>query len=343
MASMNIFLNSAFNMTSLTGTIEKVQFLPQMLGSLGIFEPMPVRTRNVFVERRGSTMTLIPTSPLGAPPKELAVDDRNLVPLKTSRLAKGFTMYASEVEDIRAFGSETELMQVQAEYLRRAAMVRNDMELTHEHMRLGALQGIVLDADGSTVLQNYFTEFNVAPPAAVNFNFTVTTTDIRQVVKTMVRDLVRTSGGAITGVAQIHALAGDGFYDKLVSHPTVTATYMNWAAAGDLRGNAGGIGAAFGDFTYGGVVWHNYRGTDDNTTVAIPTNEAIFFPVGAQGVFKKAMAPAEFGPYIGSPGQDTYLLNLMDRDRQAWSRGELYSYPLYLCQRPDLLRKATLS
>lgn len=337
MASMNIFLNSAFSMTSLTGVIEKMEYIPQTLGQLGIFEPMPSRTRNVFVERRNGVLTLIPTSALGAPPEEYVHDDRDLVPLKTTRLTKGATLYAAEVEAYRAFGSETELMQVQAEYLRRTKSIRDDMELTHEHHRLGALQGLLLDADGTTVIYDYFAEFGVVPAAPVEFKFSVTTTDLRQVIKTMVRDLVRKSGGAITGVTQIHALAGDNFYDKLVGHETVTKTYMNWAAAADLRGN-GGMGDAFSSFTYGGVVWHNYRGSDDNSTVAIDPDEAKFFPVGARGVFKKAMAPAEFGPYIGTPGQDTYMLNILDRDRQAWTRGELYSYPLYLCQRPDLLR-----
>ena len=112
-------------------------------------------------------------------------------------------------------------------------------------------------------------------------------------------------------------------------------TYENWSAAADLRQNV-----SFRAFTYGGITWHNMRGTDDQSTVAIGANEAKFFPVGARGVFKKAMAPAEFGPYVNTPGQDVYAMNVPDRDRQAWTRGEIYSYPLYLVQRPDVLRKA---
>jgi hypothetical protein len=88
-----------------------------------------------------------------------------------------------------------------------------------------------------------------------------------------------------------------------------------------------------GTHSPGGITWHNYRGTDDNSTVAIAPDEAKFFPVGARDVFKKAQAPAEFGPYVNSLGQDTYAMNIPDRDRQAWTGGELYSYPLYFCQR----------
>ncbi len=337
MASMDIFNNSAFSMTSLTGAIQKVGYKPQLLGQLGIFDPMPVRTRSIFVDRRENALTLIPTSPTGAPPKELEVDPRNAVPLKTTRLAKGFTLYAEEIQGIRAFGSETEFAQVQAEYLRRMAMVRDDMELTHEYHRLGALQGLLLDADGTSVIYNYFTEFGVTETPAVDFdldNANPAPGAIRLKAASVIRSMARSAGGAFTPGTSIHALVGDAFYDALITHPEVEKTYLNWAAAADLRTDK-----TWQAFTYAGITWHNYRGTDDNSTVAIDPDEAKFFPVGARDVFKKAMAPAEFGPYINTAGQDTYAMNIPDRDRQAWTRGELYSYPLYFVQRPDVLRK----
>nr|WP_303682844.1 major capsid protein [Brevundimonas naejangsanensis] len=337
MASMDIFNSSAFSMTSLTGAVNKVGYKPQLLGSLNIFEPMPVRTRTVFVDRREGKLTLIPSSPVGAPPKELVVDPRNAVPLKTTRLAEGFTLYAEEIQGIRAFGSETEFAQVQAEYLMRMASVRDDMDLTHEFHRLGALQGLLLDADGTTVIYNYFTEFGVTEAAAIDFdldNANPATGAIRLKTAEVIRSMSRSAGGAFTPGTTIHALVGDAFYDALITHPEVEKTYQNWAAAADLRQDR-----TWQAFTYGGITWHNYRGTDDNSTVAIDPDEAKFFPVGAKNVFKKAMAPAEFGPYVNTLGQDTYAMNIPDRDRQAWTRGELYSYPLYFCQRPDVLRK----
>lgn len=333
MAGMDVFNSNAFSMTSLTGTVEKIDYVPQTLGQMNLFEPMPVRTRNLFIDRREGELALIPSSPLGAPPEELIGDDRDAVPLKTVRLAKGFTIYAYEVEGIRGFGSETEFEQVQAEYLRRMARVRQDMDLTHEYHRLGALQGLLLDADGTTVIYDYFTEFNITPAPVVDFELDDPLTNVRQKCVDLKRSMIRSGGGAITMATQIHALAGDDFYDLLIDHPNVQKTYMNWSAAADLRNNT-----AFEAFTYGGITWHNYRGTDDNSTVAIAEDQAKFFPVGARDVFKKAMAPAEFGPFINTPGRDVYAMNIVDRDRQAWSRGELYSYPLYFCQRPNVLR-----
>jgi hypothetical protein len=335
MATMDVFKNNAFSMTALTGTVEKIDYVPQMLGQLNIFEPMPVRTRDLWIDRREGALALIGVSALGAPPDELVKDSRDAVALRAVRLAKGQTIYAHEVEGYRAFGSETEFDQVQAEYLRRMARVQLDLDLTHEFHRLGALQGLLLDADGVSIIYDYFAEFGFTRPAVIDFDLDNAATNVRQKCVDLKRDMVRNSRGAIMQTTSIHALCGDQFYDDLVDHPTIRATYLNWAAATDLRTNT-----AFESFVFGGVTWHNYRGTDNNSTVAIPTNEAKFFPVGARDVFKKAMAPAEFGPFVNTPGRDMYAINILDRDRMAWSRGEIYSYPLYLCQQPQVLRTA---
>lgn len=340
MATMDIFNGSAFSTTSLSGMVEKMDYVPGLLGSLGIFEPTPVRTRNIFVDRIDGGLTLIPTSADGAPPEVLDGETRDAVSLKTTRLTKRFTLYAHELDGIRAFGSESELMAVQREYGRRMARIRADMELTHEFHRLGALQGLLLDADGTTVIYNYATQFNEAIPAATSFELDQTGTDVHGICKDISRSMVRSGGGAFTTGTTIHALAGDDFYDALISHPNVEKFYLQQQAANALREAQGAI---FESFRVGGITFHNYRGTDNNSTVAIPVAEAKFFPVGARDVFKVAHAPLETIEYVGTPGQSVYAMNVPDRDRNMWTKGEIYSYPLHVCQQPSVLRKGTLT
>lgn len=337
MATMDIFNAPQFSVTSLSGMIEKIPYVPTLLGSMGLFEPMPVRTRNVMVERREGRLQLIQSSADGAPPDVLESDDRDLVIMRTPRLAKRFTLYAYELDGIRAFGSESELIQVQAEYQRRAARIKADMAATHEHHRLGALQGVLMDADGTSVIRDYFEEFEIDRPAPVTFDFRRTSTGLRMRLARFAREYIRGSGGAIAEGTAIHALIGDDAYDALISHPEVERLYLNWSAAADLAERK-----IFDSFKFGGIVWHNYRGSDDQATIGVPTNGVRFFPVGANGVFKKAMAPLETLDYLGTPGQDLYLMNIPDRERSMWTKGEEYSYPLYMCQRPDLLRSGTV-
>lgn len=338
MATLDVFNSDAFSLTSLSGQVEKLDYKPSLLGSLGIFEPTPVRTRTIWVDRRSGELNLIQTSADGAPPDELAKDSRDAVALKAVRLAKGATIQAAEIAGWRAFGTESEQTVVMAEYARRMERIRQDMEYTHEKHRLGAIQGTLLDADGSTIY-NYATQFGESIPSATSFALTTSTTDVRGICAALVRSVARAAKGAwIDGVTTLHALAGDAFFDALINHPQVVDTYKNWAAAAELRGQY-----AFGEFTFGGITFHNYRGSDDNSEISINTDQAKFFPVGAMDVFKHVMAPAdEFMPYVGAPGQSVYSMNLRDPSgRDAWVRNEQYSYPLFICQRPGLLRSGT--
>ena len=50
-------------------------------------------------------------------------------------------------------------------------------------------------------------------------------------------------------------------------------------------------------------------------------------------------APAsEFKPYLNQRGQEKVGLVLQDTSgRDAWDRVEIYSYPLFVCARPEML------
>lgn len=338
MAHMDVFNNDAFSLVTLSHAFESMPYTPQFLGSLGVFQSSPINTSLASVENRNGEISLIQTSPRGAPPKSLERDTRAIRRFEVPRIAKETTLYATEIASLRAFGTDSEQTAVMQEFMRRMDRVRNDIELTHEHMRLSALKGELVDADGS-VIYNWFTEFGITPADDVEFAFNDDTADIAGTARQMARDMARSSRGALGPNATIHALAGDEFYDALINHPQVRETYLHWSAAADLRNEP-----AFSAFTYGNVTWHNYRGTDDNSTVAVDVDEAHVFPIGGNGVFQHIMAPFDENfQYIGAPGQNVYAMTIRDRDRDFWVKGEAYSFPLYMCSRPEVLRKAVIA
>lgn len=339
MASMDIFKADAFSMMELSAMAPDVSYVPQLLGDLGIFQEQGLYVNDIAIEKKGSTLSLIPTSPKGAAPRQTVADRANVRKFSAVRLADSFTLQATEVAAMRAYGSNSELKVVMSEYAAGMSKVKGNMDLTHEHHRLGALAGKLLDADGTTIIYDYFDEFGIAEPAALNAHLDVDTTKVRKFCQEVTRAMARSAAGAFTTATTVHALASDSFFDLLIDHPDVKRTYENWAAAAELRSNI-----AFQAFPYGGIMWHNYRGTDDLSTIVVPDGEALFFPVNAIDVFKKFMAPAdEFMPFVGTKGQDVYAMNIVDDDRQAWTKGELYSYPLYMCTKPQVLRRATAS
>ena len=333
---LDIFSDDAFSTTALTGAIQKVPYKPQLLGQMGIFTPKPIRGRSFAIEQKARTLRLIETSALGAPPAQRTSEKRDMRDFRTVRLAEAFTLYMHELDGIRAFGETTVLEQVQVEYMSRAVDLINDMDLTREHQRLGAIQGKVLDADGTSVIYDYFDEFGITEPTPVSFALATTTTNLRVKCHELTRSMARSAKGRAIG-AKFHGLCGDEFFDKFVTHPKVERQYENWSAATRLSENL-----AWGAFEFGGIYWHNYRGTDDNSTVAVPTDEAVVFPVGGCDIFQEVQSPAEFDPWINTLGQSEYVINVPDRDRGSFVKGEIYAYPLYFCAVPDVLRRLTL-
>jgi len=203
-------------------------------------------------------------------------------------------------------------------------------------MRLGALQGILLDSDASTIY-NWFTEFVISPPVEVGFNLAANVDgELQPKVNAIKRAMARAAQGAWLPTTQVNALAGDEFFDLLIKHIDVKETYKFWSAAADLR--AGTQRGAFESFPFGGIIWHNYRGSDDNSTIKVATDKVKFFPVGAPGVFREGMAPGESFDFVNTPGRPEYVFMIPDRDRNAWVKFEMYSYPLYICTRPEILQ-----
>ena len=130
MAGLDVFKADAFSMMGMLAAIENVDYKPQLLGSLGMFEDNPVDTRVVSIESRNDTLALIQTSAIGAPPSQRSADKRNVRNFNAVRLAKASTIYAESIQGIRAFGSSTELEQTQTVVARRLQQLSDDLELT---------------------------------------------------------------------------------------------------------------------------------------------------------------------------------------------------------------------
>lgn len=344
MALINIFDDDAFSMIELTDALRDIEYRPSALGSMGIFTPKSVRTETIAIERKADKLALVPTSLRGAPPtSNKSQERRNMRDFRTVRIATEDRITASEIANIRAFGQESELVQVQSEVADRMTQMRDNQELTKEHMRLGAVQGIVLDADGSTIY-NWYTEWGIVQPTEKTYNFaTLIDGAFRKECNSVIREMGRASQGAWTVGTRVGALCGDQFYDSLTQNAEVRATYLASQGAQDLKTNA----LPWQSFNFGQIEWINYRGTDDQpggtAKVGIDPNKCKFFPIGAPGAFLEVHGPGEFFDVINQPGRDYYALQIPDNERNAHVDVELYSYPLHVATRPKMLLRAKLA
>lgn len=336
MASFDIFNNNAFSQQTLMGVMEDTEFKPQMLSGMNLFVEKPVRTEIVSIERRGNELKLIQSSPRGAPIDTIKTQKRKLYDFRTLRLAEGDTIYASEIANVRAYGSESELQQVSSVVAERLMTLRCNMDLTAEYHMLGAVQGKMLDADG-TVIYDFYNEFNEVAAAAIPFdllNAAPVAGAFRQKCTQLIRTMVVNSQGAMGVGSSVVAFCGDNFFDALVQLKEHRDRYLNRGDAFEVIG-----GGAYEQFTINGITWINYRGTDDGSTVAIDTDEVIFFPTGAGDMFQEVLSSGEQLDHIGQLGRADYPLIVRDLQRNMFVDVELYRYPLFICTRPNVLQK----
>jgi len=144
-----------------------------------------------------------------------------------THLPKTDYVWAEEIQNVKAFGLTTELQTLEGMVQQRQQALRRDIELTWENLMLGAVQGIIYDSDGSTVIYNLFTEFSVTQESEVDFELDDATTTVRQKCDALTRTLLRNLKGGVSPGVRLIGLASDGFWDSLVNHSSVEQTFLN--------------------------------------------------------------------------------------------------------------------
>lgn len=331
MLTMDVFKQDAFSAISLTEAVRKSQTIPGLIGSLGLFTPKPVRTRTVAVEVKGNTLNIIQTSEPGAPRTRRANNKADIRDLRVRRIEESSTITAESLQGIRAFGSETELKTLQKEVAERQQDCIDDLSTTVERLRLSCINGILVDADDTTIY-DYYSTFGISQPSEIDFSWSSRTGCKKFVANNVKRPMLRALGGVAPPGMRIVALCGDDFYDDMQENGEYRDTYKNTEKASELLKDT-----VFERVDAWGVTWINYRGTDDNSRVAIGADKVKFLPVGVRGLFQEAFAPAPTFGMVNTLGQEWYSRIVVDRDRDEWADIEMESHRLPICTRPDAL------
>ena len=338
---LNPFDTDAFNMVSLSNSINILPNKYGRVGQLGVFPDKGVRTRSIIIEEANGVLNLLPTLPVGAPGPQNKMGKRIVRSFMIPHIPLDDAILPSEYEGIRAFGSENEtatLASIMNDHLQAA---RNKFDITLEHLRIGALKGIILDADAST-LYNLYTEFGLSQ-TTVDFALDVASplTNVTGKCRDIIREIEDNLMGEIyTGV---RCLCSATFFDALIGHANVEKFYVNHAAALELAGN--GADPRKG-FKFGGITFEEYRGTatdkDGATRAFITAGDAHFYPEGTSQSFNTIYAPGDFIETVNTIGQPLYA------KQEAGDFGRsvklhIQSNPLPICYRPALLIKGTLT
>lgn len=329
------FDNPAFNMASLTAAINLIPNRYGLLGEIGLFATKPVRMRSVLVEEYAGRLTLLPTRPVGSPGTVAQTGKRTVRSFVVPHIPHDDVILPEEVQGLRAFGSETELEALSSVMARHLADLRNKHAITLEHLRVGAIKGQILDADGS-VLVDLFAEYGIAQQTMA-FDLANASTNVKKKCYDLLRAIEdRLLGEVSTGVL---VLCSPEFFDALTTHPKVEAAYARWQEGQVL------IDDMRAGFTFAGITFREYRGQasspDGTTRRFIAAGEAHAFPLGTLDTFATYFAPADFNETVNTLGQELYA----KQEPREFDRGvnlHTQSNPLPMCHRPGVLVKLTV-
>ena len=222
----NIFENPAFSMSALTAAINILPNNYDRLAQMGLFVDRPQRFRSIIVEQQNGVLTLLPTMPVGSPGTVGVRGKRNVRSFHIPHIPHDDVVLPEEVQGIRAFGSETELQTVAGVLAQHLQTMRNKHAITLEHLRFGALKGLILDADGS-VIYNLFTEFGITPKS---FQWDIAAHNSGFNVGQACRELLRYIEENLQGerMSGVHVFVGKDFFEALVKHDDVVEAYKRY-------------------------------------------------------------------------------------------------------------------
>ena len=323
------FTPDAFSLQTMTAAISKAPYKPGFVSRRGLFTEKGVATNTVLIEEREGQLKLVQTSNREGPVTPAERKRRKLRSFVIPHLPTFDYAMASEVIGVRAFGEEQQMQTVEQLRTERAADMADNLDVTLEYHRVGAIQGVVLDADGSTLIDLY-SEFGVDPLPEIDMdldNATPAAGALRKKCGSIVRGIANELG-AVEPVGY-EALCGDNFYDDLIAHTEVRDTYK-YQEGKRLR-----EGYVFDWFDFGGIRWINYRNGGFNL---INTDKAHVYPVGVKDLFITRFGPANYIETANTIGLPRYAKGVVD----PWGKRvdfEAQSNPLNLCTRPRALQK----
>ncbi|WP_110642571.1 major capsid protein [Salinicola sp. CPA57] len=323
---MNIFDSDIFTLAALTAAINEVEYLPNQIGAMGLFDASGVTTTNVVIEKHGDSLSLVENKPRGAGGTVVGANKRTGISFQTAHLPTTATVLADEVQNIRAFGTEDTTEAVQTVVNQRLANMARRLDMTHEYHRLGAIQGKVLDSDGSTVIHDLYQQFGVKQKV-IAMKLATESTDVQKVCL----DILEATEEALGGLSfdGLNVLCGKTFWRTLITHPKVREAYERFEQGAQLRADPRA------PFYFGGIYWNRYRG---GGKVKIADDEAYTEPTGVMDLFITRFAPADYMETVNTLGLPFYASSEPLPHNKGVSL-EAQSNPAHLCTRPKAVMK----
>jgi hypothetical protein len=318
-----------FTVSNLTASINNIDMPPMRIAELGIFEERGIRTTTMSVEFKDGEIIIVPEKERGADGTHTEDRERKLFTFTAVHLPLEASIYADDIQNVRAFGSESELEQLDTLISDKHEDHRMSLDATIEYFRAGALTGKVLGAKGNTIVDLHAT-FGITPSQVTNeIDFTK---PLRSQILKAKTDSKKNQKG-VKG-RRYHALCSETYFAALMDNEDFVKAFERSQEGAALRNDvSGGV-------EWQGVVWEQYE-DDINGKLIIPEGEARLFPIDKPKLFLTRFAPANYNETVNTIGLPYYSKS----EPKRMGKGvdiESQSNVINICTNPLAVRRLTI-
>jgi hypothetical protein len=331
MATPNWITSDAFTQVSLTESFNELPFVPMQLGQSGLFSNIKrIPTKTAWIERSGKSLDLLSVSPRGSHGQDIKGDKRTGNYFDVPYIAARSEIYADEIQDVREWGSETGLKNINSEIAERQMKMRTYFEYTLEYHKLLSIQGLMMNSQNTTT--SLYTEFNMTEDTVAMALGTGSTKLLSKC-----KDIIIHVEEGLDGLSYdaIDAYVDDEMLLKLRTHEDFEKSYINWNSGAMLTGKWDA------PIRYGEINWYRYRGT---SAVKLSASTGRVVPrLTNQSMFMTVIAPADTVDAVNTLGIPFYMSSAeIKRDADIIGRVmSAQTNQLFVNLKPDACVKLT--
>lgn len=323
---MSLDSSSQFGVLPMTQAINRLPVTPTIIRSLNIFRPTPLNTTYVRIENQTGTLRLVEAVPRNSPGAPPAKETRSIANIDMLHLPRTDVVMADDVQNAREFGGN-KATTVASVVNNKLALMKKDIEMTREYLMLGALQGKIVNADGTSVLLNIYQRFGLTRKSYV-WDLTNAATKVGQKIDATITAMSPNLKGEV--MSNWCCLCSPSFLQNLIYHDDVVEIYKRYE-----QGKLYREGETWAEFEFKRIKFIQYN-SDFGNKVNIPDGEAILFPLGTSSTFAEYFAPANYTETVNTMALPYYAKREAMKFAKGWDL-EAQSNPLPLVLRPELV------
>lgn len=340
---LDLLKNPAFADNRLTESINIPPYQTGRLAQLGLFTDTPIHTTYAKIGIEEGTITIIPARERGGPANKNMRGDRKETLISIPHFPLDDAITPSDLQNLTVYGSNFVMQALGNVYTNKLVDMRSKHDATHSALDWGAINGLIIDAEGK-VLLNLWTHFGIAQPT-VSFDLGTAGTDIAARNRALKQAVRRSLKGSASNGLRI--FAGADWFDAYVGHASVKEGLKRYR--GDTPDPS--RDDITDEFAYAGVVVERVEEEFDirlpdntfETRPGVAANQAIAVPLGTQ-LFKRYVAPPDTiqDANVAPRPTDKVFVSTDDLPHGKGRDIHTESNVLPVCLRPQVMHRLTM-